>query len=102
MSESAVVLSQLIRVVTSIGLVVVTFGQSYSYTLLYLYGGQKLIENGLSVTLLRFHSFAIVLLAINGVTEGYVNATMNNVQLDRYVKKPCSYNNLFNQTFVPK
>lgn len=67
----------------SIGLVVVVFGQAYSYTLLYLYGGRKLVENFLTVTLLRFHSFAIVLLAVNGVTEGYVFATMNNEQLDR-------------------
>ncbi|XP_063916164.1 protein RFT1 homolog [Zophobas morio] len=83
-SESATVLSQLCNIVTSIGLIVVTFGQSYSYTLLYLYGGDKLVETHLPVTLLRFHSFAVVLLAINGVTEGYVFATMNNKQLDRY------------------
>ncbi|KAJ8931836.1 hypothetical protein NQ314_015233 [Rhamnusium bicolor] len=82
--ESAEVLSQLCKVVVSIGLVVVVFGQAYSYTLLFLYGGHKLVENSLPVTLLRFHSFAIVLLAVNGVTEGYVFATMNNKQLDRY------------------
>jgi oligosaccharide translocation protein RFT1 len=70
--------------VTSIGLIVVVFGQSYSHTVLYLYGGNKLVANYLPVTLLRFHSFAIVLLAINGVTEGYVFATMSNKQLDRY------------------
>lgn len=68
---------------TSISLVVVVFGQSYSHTLLYIYGGTKLVENQLSVTLLKFHSFAIVLLAVNGVTEGYVFATMTNQQLDR-------------------
>ncbi|EFA07754.1 Protein RFT1 homolog-like Protein [Tribolium castaneum] len=83
-SESANVLSHLCNIVTCIGLTVVVFGQSYSHTLLYLYGGKKLVENTLPVTLLRFHSFAIVLLAINGVTEGYVFATMNNKQLDRY------------------
>ncbi|XP_057672501.1 protein RFT1 homolog isoform X2 [Diorhabda carinulata] len=83
-AESAEVLSQLCKIVVTIGLVVVTFGQAYSYSFLYLYGGQKLVENNLSVVLLRFHSFAIVLLAINGVTEGYVFATMNNQQLDRY------------------
>ncbi|KAJ8909684.1 hypothetical protein NQ315_003707 [Exocentrus adspersus] len=83
-SESAEVLSQLSKVVVSIGLVVVVFGQAYSYTLLYVYGGVKLVENSLPVTLLRFHSFAIILLAVNGVTEGYVFATMSNDQLDRY------------------
>lgn len=59
------------------------FGQAYSHTFLFIYGGQKLVENSLPVILLRFHSFAVVLLAINGVTEGYVFATMNNAQLDR-------------------
>lgn len=83
-SEAANVLSQLCKVVTSIGLVVVTFGQSYSYTLLFLYGGNKLTETTLPTILLQFHCFAIVLLAINGVTEAYVFATMNNKQLDRY------------------
>ncbi|CAG9831651.1 unnamed protein product [Diabrotica balteata] len=83
-SESAEVLSQLCKIVVTIGLLVVTFGQAYSYSFLFLYGGYKLVENNLSVILLRFHSFAIVLLAINGVTEGYVFATMNNQQLDRY------------------
>lgn len=85
MAEAAEVLSQLCKVVTSIGLVVVVFGQSYSYSLLYLYGGNKLVASTLPVTLLRWHCFAIVLLAINGVTEAYVFATMNNKQLDKYV-----------------
>lgn len=70
--------------VVSIGLLVVVFGQAYSYTFLFIYGGHKLVETSLPVMLLRFHSFAVVLLAINGVTEGYVFATMNNKQLDRY------------------
>ncbi|KAL1494506.1 hypothetical protein ABEB36_010093 [Hypothenemus hampei] len=83
-SEASEVLSQLCKVVTSIGLVVVVFGQSYSYTLLYLYGGEKLVQTSLPVTLLQFHCFAIILLAINGVTEAYVFAIMNNRQLDRY------------------
>lgn len=78
-------MGQLCKVVVSIGLFVVIFGQAYSYTFLFIYGGQKLVETTLPVTLLRFHSFAIVLLAINGVTEGYVFATMNNEQLNRYV-----------------
>ncbi|CAG9774054.1 unnamed protein product [Ceutorhynchus assimilis] len=83
-AEASQVLSQLCRVVVSIGLVVVVFGQSYSYTLLYLYGGQKLVASTLPTTLLQFHCFAIVLLAVNGVTEAYVFATMNNKQLDKY------------------
>ncbi|ENN77951.1 hypothetical protein YQE_05628, partial [Dendroctonus ponderosae] len=83
-AEAAKVLGQLCKVVTSIGLIGVVFGQSYSYSLLYFYGGKKLVSTALPTTLLQFHCFAIVLLAINGVTEAYVFATMNNNQLDKY------------------
>ncbi|KAK5640716.1 hypothetical protein RI129_009263 [Pyrocoelia pectoralis] len=82
--EASTVLSQLCRVVTSIGLLVVTFGQSYSYTLLNLYGGKVLTDDPLPSTLLQFHCIAVLLLAINGVTECYVFATMSDRQLDRY------------------
>nr|XP_023029324.1 protein RFT1 homolog isoform X3 [Leptinotarsa decemlineata] len=34
--------------------------------------------------MLRFHSLAVVLLAINGVTEGFVLATIGSKELDRY------------------
>ncbi|KAL3273755.1 hypothetical protein HHI36_015183 [Cryptolaemus montrouzieri] len=94
-SESALVLKQLCKVIFSIGLIILVFGQSYSYTLLYLYGGQKLVDNDLSVTLMRFHCFAIVLLAINGVTEGFVFATMSNEQLNRYNYKMVLFSVLF-------
>lgn len=83
MTESATVLSQLCKVVLSIGLVVVVFGQTYSHTLLFLYGGRVLTEDPLPAILLKCHCFAIVLLAINGVTEGFVFATMDSKQLDR-------------------
>lgn len=82
-AESATVLMQLCKVVISIGMVVVAFGQTYSHTLLYLYGGSVLTENQLPAILLKCHCFAIVLLAINGVTEGFVFATMDSKQLDR-------------------
>lgn len=81
--ESATVLNQLCKVVTSIGLVVIVFGQAYSNTLLYLYGGQALVSDTLPTILLRWHCIAVLLLAINGVTECYVFATMDNKQLDR-------------------
>lgn len=82
-TESATVLKQLCKVVISIGMVVVVFGQTYSHTLLFLYGGRVLTENQLPTILLKWHCFAIVLLAVNGVTEGFVFATMDSKQLDR-------------------
>lgn len=82
-TEATTVLQQLCKVLVSIGMVIVIFGQTYSHTLLYLYGGRVLTENQLPTVLLRCHCFAIVLLAINGVTEGFVFATMDSKQLDR-------------------
>lgn len=69
---------------TSIGLIVVIFGHNYSHTLLYLYGGHVLTDSYLPTTLLKCHCFAVLLLAVNGVTECYVFATMDNRQLDKY------------------
>ncbi|GLV34883.1 uncharacterized protein CBL_09363 [Carabus blaptoides fortunei] len=83
-TEAVTVLSQICKVVTSIGLVVVVFGQTYSNSLLYLYGGEVLTSDSLPTTLLRCHCVAVLLLAVNGVTECYVFATMTSMQLDRY------------------
>lgn len=82
--ESCTVLSQVCKTVTSIGLVVLVFGQSYARTLLMLYGGESFVASGLPVQLLRSHCLAIVLLAINGVTECYAFATMTTAQLNSY------------------
>lgn len=83
-AEASTVLSQICKVVTTIGLTVAVFGQTYSNSLLYLYGGEVLTSDTLPTTLLRCHCIAVLLLAINGVTECYVFATMNSYQLDRY------------------
>lgn len=82
--EAAQVLSQVCRAVTSIGLLGLIFGQSYAGTLLLLYGGADFVAGGLPETLLRWHCVAIVLLAINGVTEGYIFATKTSKQIDSY------------------
>lgn len=82
--ESCVVLSQVCKTVSSIGLIVLVFGQSYAHTLLWMYGGEAFVASGLPVQLLRSHCLAIVLLAINGVTECYTFATMTSAQLNSY------------------
>ncbi|XP_049873214.1 protein RFT1 homolog [Pectinophora gossypiella] len=82
--ESCSVLSQVCKTVSSIGLIVLVFGQSYACTLLTLYGGEVFVASGLPVQLLRSHCLAIVLLAINGVTECYAFATMTSAQLNSY------------------
>lgn len=82
--ESCTVLSQVCKTVSSIGLIVLVFGQSYARTLLLLYGGEAFVMGGLPVQLLRSHCLAIVLLAINGVTECFTFATMTSAQLNSY------------------
>lgn len=83
-NEACQVLSYVCKTVTSIGLVGFVFGQSYSGTLLLLYGGSDFVEGGLPELLLRWHCLAIVLLAVNGVTEGYMFATNTSKQIDTY------------------
>lgn len=82
--EASQVLKNVCKCVTSIGLIGFTFGQSYAGTLLLLYGGKDFVAGGLPELLLRWHSFAIVLLAVNGVTEGYMFATNTSKQIDTY------------------
>lgn len=82
--ESSIVLSQVCKTVSSIGLVVLVFGLSYSHTLLSLYGGEAFVAGGLPVLLLQSHCLAIVLMAINGVTECFTFATMTSAQLNSY------------------
>lgn len=81
--ESVNVLTHLCSTVTSIGLIVLVFGQSYSSLLLWLYGGSKLIDEPLPVFLLRTHCLAVLLLGINGVTECYTNATADSRTINK-------------------
>ncbi|XP_029718765.2 protein RFT1 homolog isoform X1 [Aedes albopictus] len=83
-NEACQVLSYVCKTVTSIGLVGFVFGQSYAGTLLLLYGGSEFVEGGLPELLLRWHCLAIVLLAMNGITEGYMFATNTSKQIDTY------------------
>lgn len=82
--EASQVLKNVCKGVTSIGLIGFVFGQSYAGTLLLLYGGQDFVAGGLPELLLRWHAFAIVLLAVNGITEGYMFATNTSKQIDTY------------------
>ncbi|KAK7863336.1 hypothetical protein R5R35_009691 [Gryllus longicercus] len=82
-SETVYVLKHLLRCISSFGLVILVFGQSYSKLLLFLYGGQTLIT-GPGPLLMRTHCLAVLFLAVNGITECYALATMNTSQLDRF------------------
>ncbi|GIY11016.1 protein RFT1 homolog [Caerostris extrusa] len=65
------------------GLTILTFGYSYSQLLLYLYGGTKL-SIGIGLTLMRWHCVYVLLLSINGVSEGFKFAVMSHTEIDRY------------------
>lgn len=83
-NEAGDVLKKLLRTVTFIGLLALIFGQSYSKTFLILYGGNHFVEDNLPEILLRCHCLAILLLAINGITEGFMFATNTSIQIDSY------------------
>lgn len=82
--ECGRVLQNLCKAVSSIGLLAFVFGQSYAGTVLLLYGGPEFVKDGLPETLLRWHSLAIVLLAVNGITEGFMFATNTSRDIDAY------------------
>lgn len=82
--EASQVLRNVCKGVSSIGLIGFVFGQSYAGTVLLLYGGSDFVASGLPELLLRWHALAIVLMAVNGICEGYMFATNTSKQIDTY------------------
>lgn len=80
--ESSSVLKYVCAVITSLGLIILVFGQSYSSLLLWLYGGDNLTTS-LPVLLLKVHCLAVLLLGINGITECYTNATADSITIQK-------------------
>ncbi len=75
-------LAMLIKLVLLIALLILTFGYSYSYLALDIYGGRVLLDGG-GDTLMRWYCVYVLLLAVNGVTECFVFAAMSQQQVDR-------------------
>ncbi|KAF0295431.1 Protein RFT1 [Amphibalanus amphitrite] len=80
------VLHDLLRAMSLLCLVAVTFGWSYSHLLLRLYGG-ALLTAGPAVSLLRAQCAYVLLLAVNGVLECYTFAVMRQEQINGYNRK---------------
>ena len=78
-------LSILLKLVLLIALVILSFGYAYSYLALDIYGG-SLLSGGSGPTLLKCYCVYVLLLAVNGVTECFVFATMSQSRVDRLVK----------------
>ena len=75
-------LGMITKLVLLVALLIMTFGYSYSYLALDIYGGRVLLEGG-GATLLRWYCVYVLLLAVNGITECFVFASMSEKQVDR-------------------
>ncbi|EGT43442.1 hypothetical protein CAEBREN_08362 [Caenorhabditis brenneri] len=73
-------LSTILHVVGVIGFVACVFGIPYSSTAISFYGGKLLSDNG-GALLLSLYSGYILVTAINGITEGFAMASMDNYQI---------------------
>lgn len=88
------VLECLLKVVVLIGLTILTFGYSYSYLALDLYGG-KVLSSGTGPTLLRWYCLYVLIIAVNGTTECFVFAAMSKRDVDRYNHKMLAFSVIF-------
>ncbi|KAL5111414.1 hypothetical protein TcWFU_008896 [Taenia crassiceps] len=74
-----------LRVLTLVAWLGFIFAQAYSYLVLYLYGGSRLVSaNPEVVTLLRIFALYLVFLAWNGPTEAFLNAAMTTTDVSRH------------------
>ncbi|KAF8644591.1 hypothetical protein HU200_066398 [Digitaria exilis] len=69
-----------LKLITLIGLVIISFGPSYSYTLLKLLYGKR-HSDGEAPVILRCYCFYIISLAMNGTSEAFLHAVANENQL---------------------
>ncbi|CAL5072696.1 unnamed protein product [Urochloa decumbens] len=69
-----------LKLIMLIGLVIISFGPSYSYTLLKLLYGERHSDREAPV-ILRFYCFYIISLAMNGTSEAFLHAVANENQL---------------------
>ena len=69
-----------------LGLIILTFGFSFSDLLLRLYGGSNLAGDG-GTALLRAQCLLIAFLAVNGVTECFARSVMTEAEINSFNKK---------------
>lgn len=91
---STKVLGILLKITTLIGSIVVVFGYSNSYLVLHFYGG-SILSTGSGPFLLQWYCLYVLLIAVNGVTEGFVFATMSKQQVDIYNQKMMVFSVVF-------
>ncbi|XP_074312475.1 uncharacterized protein LOC141647974 [Silene latifolia] len=75
-------LTEALKLVLLIGLIVVAFGPSYSYSLIRLMYGQKW-SDGEASPALKYYCLYVMLLAMNGTSEAFLHAVADESQLKR-------------------
>ncbi|KAL3845354.1 hypothetical protein ACJIZ3_002757 [Penstemon smallii] len=75
-------LTDALKLVLLIGLVVLSFGPSYSYSLIRLLYGQKWSDSE-ATTALKYYCFYVIVLAMNGTSEAFLHAVATEDQLKR-------------------
>ncbi|CAI9092026.1 OLC1v1027162C3 [Oldenlandia corymbosa var. corymbosa] len=76
-------LTDALKLVLLIGLVVVAFGPSYSYSLIRILYGQKW-SDGEASTALKYYALYVVVLAMNGTSEAFLHAVATEKALRRW------------------
>ena len=92
--DSSLYLKNFIKLMTLLGLIILIFGFNYSELALLIYGGHQLSES-LGTTLLKWHCVYVLFIAINGITECFTFAAMNNKQIDAFNKKMINISVIF-------
>jgi len=84
--QVSVVMYRLLRSLTLMSMMMIVFGSSFAHLILLKYGGSSLAD-GVGPWLLRAHSVCVWFMAINGVTEAFVFASMKPDELDKRNRK---------------
>jgi len=77
-------LSFLIKSMAIVGLVIFTFGYNLSHAALLIYAGRTFTETTIAPILLRWQALYILIISLNGVSEAFTTAAMNQDQLDYF------------------
>ena len=83
LNEAGEILGVLLKVVLIIGLTFISFGPNYSFVLLDLLYGNVWSRTA-APAVLSWYCVYILFIALNGITEAFMNSVINRTQLLRY------------------
>lgn len=87
-------LAEALKLVLLIGLVVISFGPSYSYALIRLLYGRKWSDGEASLAL-RFYCLYVIALAMNGTSEAFLHAVADENELKKSNKYLLRFSGLY-------